>query len=306
MMDLDRVRPKDMPKLRSRFISDWKETEEDNHYGFYLGAWGYDPFGAWTYDRGRLWQGWEAESDVPLWFVGADMAKIAADAASTMDPNDGVWTPTGPNSGIRSRHFDCGFAFIEGGLTIQSGEYDHSFTIHTIFWYNYKGALVMTTGSHYRHQRRVYSYANMMGDGHSHRPDEPYGGCVPDRDYGFMYAPLREVFSFLAAMWFLSDQPTVATATTKQVAGPKIKGQRRRQPPSDVKIVELRQMRHENVTHSPSGRRYTHRWVVRGHWRDQACGPGLKERRRVWVPAYTKGPADAPLIEKETVFAWRR
>ena len=174
MMDLDRVRPKDMPKVREQFISNWKEAEEGDgdDYGFALGG--------WTYDRGRQWQGWEAESDVPLWYVGADMAKIAADAASTMDPNDGIWFSTGPSSGIRSGHFDRGFAFIEGGLTIP-GHRGHSFTIHTIFWYNYKGALSMTTGSYSHPRPMIYSYANMMGDGHSHRPDEPYGGCDPDR-----------------------------------------------------------------------------------------------------------------------------
>lgn len=35
-------------------------------------------------------------------------------------------------------------------------------------------------------------------------------------------------------------------------------------------------------------------WVVRGHWRRQACGPGLQERRRAWVQPYWKGPVGAP------------
>lgn len=32
------------------------------------------------------------------------------------------------------------------------------------------------------------------------------------------------------------------------------------------------------------------RFVVRGHWRDQACGPGRQMRRRMWIQPYWKGP----------------
>lgn len=31
------------------------------------------------------------------------------------------------------------------------------------------------------------------------------------------------------------------------------------------------------------------RFVVRGHWRNQACGPKLVERRRQWIQPYWKG-----------------
>jgi hypothetical protein len=34
----------------------------------------------------------------------------------------------------------------------------------------------------------------------------------------------------------------------------------------------------------------TVRFVVRGHWRDQACGPRLGERRKKWIEPYWKGP----------------
>lgn len=36
------------------------------------------------------------------------------------------------------------------------------------------------------------------------------------------------------------------------------------------------------------------RWVVRGHHRNQRCGAGRGELRRVWVRPYWKGPGDAP------------
>jgi hypothetical protein len=49
----------------------------------------------------------------------------------------------------------------------------------------------------------------------------------------------------------------------------------------------------------------TVRFVVRGHWRDQACGPGLSERRQKWIVPYWKGPEIGainvrPHVVKET------
>lgn len=35
--------------------------------------------------------------------------------------------------------------------------------------------------------------------------------------------------------------------------------------------------------------------LVRGHWRNQACGPRLSLRRATWIEPYWKGPEDAPI-----------
>jgi hypothetical protein len=34
-------------------------------------------------------------------------------------------------------------------------------------------------------------------------------------------------------------------------------------------------------------------WPVRGHWRNQACGPGLRDRRATWIQPHWKGPENA-------------
>lgn len=34
---------------------------------------------------------------------------------------------------------------------------------------------------------------------------------------------------------------------------------------------------------------YYHQWIVRGHWRNQACGPYLSERKLIWIQPYVKG-----------------
>lgn len=43
---------------------------------------------------------------------------------------------------------------------------------------------------------------------------------------------------------------------------------------------------------------YKTQWVVRGHWRNQACGPGLLERRPKWIQPYWKGSETAPRLFK--------
>lgn len=39
----------------------------------------------------------------------------------------------------------------------------------------------------------------------------------------------------------------------------------------------------------------TVQFLVRGHWRNQACGPRMTQRRPTWIEPYWKGPEDAPI-----------
>lgn len=51
----------------------------------------------------------------------------------------------------------------------------------------------------------------------------------------------------------------------------------------------------------PSGRKGgspTVRWLVRGHMRNQACGPRHSERKRVWIMPHWKGPEEAPILSR--------
>lgn len=40
------------------------------------------------------------------------------------------------------------------------------------------------------------------------------------------------------------------------------------------------------------------RFIVRGHWKNQACGEDLSERKMIFVEPYWKGPADAPVLAR--------
>lgn len=47
---------------------------------------------------------------------------------------------------------------------------------------------------------------------------------------------------------------------------------------------------------------WSHRWMVRGHWRDQPCGPGNSLRRLTWIDPHVKGPSDKPLDVRSTIW----
>lgn len=120
----------------------------------------------------------------------------------------------------------------------------------------------------------------------------------------------RSVGAFLHSVMTLMTMPTVATmrdveantgSAQSRAAGDPIRE-------GDVRLVDLRPMRYVRWEGEAQqrDRTYRHRWIVRGHWRQQAVGPKRGQRRTTWVPSYIKGPEGAPLMERETVMVWRR
>lgn len=130
----------------------------------------------------------------------------------------------------------------------------------------------------------------------------------PIASWGALGPIQRRLGSLLYATWTMMTMPTVAE--TKEViwtgSGRGVPVQDRGRP---VKVVNLRTLAHRPTAASEAGdggREYVHRWVVRGHWRQQAHGPGRSLRRTTWVPPHVKGPDGAPFLPSETVFVWRR
>lgn len=118
------------------------------------------------------------------------------------------------------------------------------------------------------------------------------------------------VIASLAASWLLMQQPTLVERATERPdkAVRRAYGRSGRVDP-EVTVVDLRRQyvpQGSDLEEEPSGRRYRHRWVVSGHWRNQAVGLRQSERRQTWIPAYVKGPDGAPLLATERVNVWRR
>lgn len=129
---------------------------------------------------------------------------------------------------------------------------------------------------------------------------------VTDLDEG----ATRALAAFLHTVVTLMETPTVASVRDATAATGETRPSAPRDPirDGDVRLVDLRPLRHVATedTGSGTGRVYRHRWIVRGHWRQQAVGPKRGQRRTIWVPSYTKGPEGAPLLSRETVMVWRR
>lgn len=76
-----------------------------------------------------------------------------------------------------------------------------------------------------------------------------------------------------------------------------------------VNIIKLRKA-HERWNprdpHDSTPRDWSCSWGVRGHWRDQPCGPGRKQIKQIWIDPYIKGDTTKPLRVKTGLFAVTR
>lgn len=110
----------------------------------------------------------------------------------------------------------------------------------------------------------------------------------------------------LVATWLLMAQEIVA----ESVLRPSRKQARRsvragvKRGLDDVRVVVLRHARHESHSHE-SLVEYQHRWIVRGHWRNQWY-PSQDRHVPLWIAPHVKGPDGAPFLTGEKVYAWRR
>lgn len=67
---------------------------------------------------------------------------------------------------------------------------------------------------------------------------------------------------------------------------------------SSVGAIVIQQGTTENATLGVGGSKPIVRFMVRGHWRQQAHGPGKQERKLIWIRPHNKGPDLATLINK--------
>jgi hypothetical protein len=103
--------------------------------------------------------------------------------------------------------------------------------------------------------------------------------------------------AFLESPYIPKDRVTVGKPSRKD--SPAV---RRKAKPRDVTVVNLRRAMAENGdsglgddSTESERRSYSHRWLVSGHFRNQAYGPSHSLRKVIWIPPYLKDPEDAPL-----------
>jgi hypothetical protein len=118
-------------------------------------------------------------------------------------------------------------------------------------------------------------------------------------------SPVDTLLRMLTAYWLMLGQ-TVADVREAEI--PRAFGKRavRAGIPARVTVVQLRRNDQAARRDGETLVEWSRRWVVRGHWRNQACGAGRTEHRLIWIAPFMKGPADRPLVVPEKVYSLKR
>lgn len=273
-----------------------------------------------------------ALSRASLWYVTPDMAELVDHSARTLPPTTlhddlvpGGWglvffarpltghdADTGAEINTwgllwgvtRLRDLEEGDAFIESGPTYVEIPKDER--VLTISCYG-------RTAEHFAidgHSPRSHWYPQG-------RSDWRWGADTDAPTFeGFdevHRSSMLEERRWLAALWLLAAQPL---ASTEEVHAPRAARRRigragGRLAPLGESPVRLIDVRGSRVPREPgdrseaTGREYTRRWVVTGHWRQQAYGPGWSLRRPTYIADHIAGPDDRPLVVREDVHVVR-
>lgn len=127
--------------------------------------------------------------------------------------------------------------------------------------------------------------------------------------------PGTNTVRYIHALWLLLNQ-TIVKVEEEEVDRPARRRAGKMKLPSRVTVIRLR--RQESSHHRPEGEsqvEWQHKWIVRGHWRWQPCGPhhplaqevepGVY-RARIWINPFVKGPEDKPFMQSEKLYSLDR
>lgn len=105
--------------------------------------------------------------------------------------------------------------------------------------------------------------------------------------------------------WLLMQQGVAEQAVMEPDRAARKRLRREGHEPTPVRVIELRRPKTGGGSSGESNREYHHRWITRGHWRQQ-WHPKRQVHRPVWIAPHIKGPEGAPLIGGEKVYALKR
>lgn len=136
--------------------------------------------------------------------------------------------------------------------------------------------------------------------------DASYGLSVSDQDSYAIAASVRVAINLVL---FINSLP-VEKKVWERRSSKTVNDQNGHEPSTWVVGREIkipREMADAAASFSKSGEarnewKIKSRFVVRGHWRDQPCGPSMSDRKRIWIRPFWKGPVDGPgLVRKYEV-----
>jgi hypothetical protein len=104
----------------------------------------------------------------------------------------------------------------------------------------------------------------------------------------------------------LAREESLAEKTLETVSSGSGKKKKQNRRIDSITCSSLRRHRYASeAEREAEAREFSHRWIVRGHMRNQPIGPrnaeGGQKHMRVWIAPYVKGPEGKPLVLKDRV-----
>lgn len=136
----------------------------------------------------------------------------------------------------------------------------------------------------------------------------PEGYSAPELQERINAAGIRtdSVSRWLLTTWRLMQQSITSVVTEEPPRQLRRQLERKNLPSQHVTVITLRRssIKGDGTTEVE----WTHRWLVRGHWRNQPCKDENGEwiHRLIYIHPYVKGPEDAPLLIREHVYSLAR
>lgn len=121
---------------------------------------------------------------------------------------------------------------------------------------------------------------------------------------GFTPVPSANFIRTLHAYWLMMNQTLIKLS--KEEADKKLaRTMKRFNMPTEVTIVQYRRVETDKEYSGESSVEWSHRWIVRGHWRWQPYKTidGKDDVKRIWIAPFMKGPEDKPLILTDKIYA---
>jgi hypothetical protein len=156
----------------------------------------------------------------------------------------------------------------------------------------------------------LFSFADLTPVGTDDAPrgaqmHNPYSGTLNGDEDPFIQEATINALPMLFSFVHMLRQEMTQEAVEQAPPSPVTDRKGRRKFRTDrVTYLSVRRGRTTSTSAGGTGREYSVRWVVRGHWRRQWY-PSQNRHIPIWIMDYIAGPEDAPLVvhDKVTVVA---
>lgn len=249
-----------------------------------------------------------------VFYVAPDIGEMLERSAGSMPPGTTLTPECIPT--------DAGFVYLPRPITLAHPDADQGIPIWGISWARY--ANDGTLGARYGLLDTVSSGVAIHWYGDYQGGDAPVSSCewpygepwdnwtaradgISDQERtqdtwkksGFSRSFVMAFCAFVSQRILVSQPQRPDRATRKRTAGTW-------QHEALIRVVQLRRSVAQEAAREAGSDpvEWSCSWIVRGHWRQQACGANLSERRPVFVLPHVKGPDDKPLkAPADRVFA---